>query len=65
VRYSAQADGGKYVLGALTPEMANGAHPAATFLDAGSPRTFVAAFTSDSTGGLVGGDVYLRPLCAF
>ena len=64
VRYSAKTDDGKYTLGTLTPDAANGSHPAATFVGTGSRRTLVSAFASDGTGGLSSGEIYVRPFCA-
>ncbi len=65
VRYSAKTSDARYTLGTLTPDSANGAHPAATFIGAGSQRTLFAAFASDNSGGLTAGEIYLRPLCSF
>jgi hypothetical protein len=64
VRYSAKSSDGKYTLGTLTPDTANGAHPVATFVGAERQRTLVAAFASDNSGGLTAGEIYIRPLCA-
>jgi hypothetical protein len=65
VHYSARTGDGKYTLGTLTPDSANGAHPAATFVGTGSRQTLLAVFASDNSGGLVAGEIYARPLCSF
>lgn len=64
VRYSARTSDGKYTLGTLTPDSANGAHPVATFVGAAGQRTLLTAFASDNSGGLTAGEIYVRPLCA-
>lgn len=64
VRYSAKTSDGKYTPGMLTPDTANGAHPVATFVGAERQRTLVAAFASDTSGGLTGGEIYVRPFCS-